>query len=279
MRALAWGTLAAAVAGGVLLTRGEPAGNRMLLVCGAVFCAMKLVVTAEGRLGVRPMPTLARWLAFHFFWPGMRPWAFAAENAGPRPGAARMIVGGLLTTALGLALISAARALGTEGPRYVPALALGLLGLGLTLHFGAFRALAGFWRLRGMGVVPLFDAPQRSRSLAEFWGLRWNRAFSEMAQVALHRPLSARLGPAIAVLVTFLFSGLLHELALSVPARAGYGFPMLYFAVHGVLTLLEPRLGIRGRWGNVWTLGWVLLPVLMLFHPPFLEACIVPLLE
>jgi alginate O-acetyltransferase complex protein AlgI len=286
MRALGWGLVVAAAAGGVHLTRAEPAGNRMLLVCGAVFCALKLIVTAEGRLAGRVMPTFPRWLLFHFGWPGMRPWAFAAEFAGPRPGAARLLVVGLLVTALGAALLLLARAQGTAGPRVVPALFLGLAGLGLTLHFGLFAALAGFWRARGMAVVPLFDAPLRSRSLAEFWGARWNRAFSEMVQIAVERPLARRIGTARATFATFLFSGLLHELALSVPAGAGYGLPLLYFTVHGGLTLLEPRLGIgplargpRAWWGNAWATAWVLLPAPILFHPPFLDACIVPLLE
>ena len=287
MRPVAWGVLVAALVGGAYLTRTERAGNRMLLLCAAIFFAMKLVVTTEARVTGRAMPTLARWLAFHFLWPGMRPWAFVAAHDGARPGASRLVIEGAIAMAAGVLLLVTARALGTAGPRYIPSLMIGLAGLGLSIHFGFFRMLAGFWRWRGAAIAPLFDAPQRSRSLSEFWGMRWNRAFSEMAQVAVHRPLLSRAGPAVATMTVFLFSGVLHEMALSVSVNRCYGLPLLYFTLHGGLSLVEKRLGfgVRGtsgspsRWGIAWTLAWVLVPAPLLFHAPFLDGCIVPLLE
>jgi alginate O-acetyltransferase complex protein AlgI len=275
--------LAAGLAGPAL-TASEPAGTRMLLLCGALFLGMKVLVTAEARLSGRAVPAGGRWLAFALLWPGMRPWAFAAPTSGARPRWAREVVRGAACVAAGALLLVAARAVGLEGWRAVPATLLALLSLGLFIHFGAFRALAGLWRRRGVAVTPLFDEPVRARSIEEFWSRRWNLAFSEMLQLAVHRPLLARVGPRVAAFASFLVSGLLHELALSVPARAGYGLPLLYFALQGALVLREPSLrwpagaaGERAR--RAWTLGCVLVPVLLVLHPPALRAIVWPLLE
>src|SRR5262249_17079976 len=114
-----------------------------------------------------------------------------------------------------------------------------LPGLSFLLHFGIFYLLAGLWRLAGADCRPLFREPLRSRSLHEFWGQRWNLAFVEMAAVAVYRPLASRVGKTLATLATFLFSGVLHEIAISVPVRAGYGLPLLYFALQGLLVVAE----------------------------------------
>ena len=80
-----------------------------------------------------------------------------------------------------------------------------------------------------------------------------------------------------------MFSGLLHELAISVPVGAGYGLPLAYFALHGLAMSIEPVLAERG-WlagarGRVWTILIVGGPLPILFHPPFLRGIVWPLLE
>jgi alginate O-acetyltransferase complex protein AlgI len=74
-------------------------------------------------------------------------------------------------------------------------------------------------------------------------------------------------------------------LAVSVPVRAGYGLPLLYFLLHGTLVLAEKRLEHIGypierfSWlCRVWTFGWLVLPLPFLFHRPFLKGIIWPLL-
>jgi alginate O-acetyltransferase complex protein AlgI len=75
--------------------------------------------------------------------------------------------------------------------------------------------------------------------------------------------------------VSFLASGLLHELAISVPVRAGYGLPTAYFVLQGALVVLEKR--IRREPGRLWTLFWLVAPLPMLFHAPFLRGIVWPL--
>jgi hypothetical protein len=97
--------------------------------------------------------------------------------------------------------------------------------------------------------------------------------------------VSARFGPRWALWSVFLFSGLVHELVISVPARGGYGGPTLFFAVQAAAIFLERgalgrRLGLgRGRRGWLFTLLVLLAPAWALYHPPFVVEVVVPFLR
>ena len=67
-------------------------------------------------------------------------------------------------------------------------------------------------------------APLRSTSVSEFWGKRWNTAFRDITFKFLFRPLARRFSVGIALILAFLFSGLVHDLVVSVPARGGWRF-------------------------------------------------------
>jgi alginate O-acetyltransferase complex protein AlgI len=106
-----------------------------------------------------------------------------------------------------------------------------------------------------------------------------------MTAIAIYQPLVRFVGRGPALVVSFLSSGLLHELAISVPVRAGYGLPMAYFTLHGTLMMIEARFAKASRpidriaWvGRAWTLTWVLVPVPILFHRPFLAGVVWPLI-
>src|SRR5205085_8727242 len=110
----------------------------------------------------------------------------------------------------------------------------GMLGLVLLLHFGLFRLIALLWQRAGVDAQPLMLEPARATSLADFWGRRWNTGFHQLAHRLVFRPLLRPLGPAAAVLATFFLSGLIHDLVISVPARAGFGLPTAYFMLPGL---------------------------------------------
>lgn len=261
-----------------------PPGFRMLALCGTLLFGMKAVVSAAESTPLRPLV----WLGFATLWPGMRPRLFATAGSGPLPGAAALLQQGLKRIGAGLALVLLARQLANAAPSAMAlawlATAALLAGLSLLVHFGLFNVAAGLWRLAGVDCRPLFRAPLAARSLGDFWGRRWNLAFCEMTTVAVYRPVAARCGRPTATCAAFLFSGLLHELAISVPVQAGYGLPTLYFALHGGLVLVEQALERRGwaitRLGwlaHVWTLAWLALPLPLLFHPWFLEGVVWPI--
>jgi alginate O-acetyltransferase complex protein AlgI len=291
-RLAAWTLLIAATAGIERLCDHEPAGFRMLVIIGALFLGMKMVVSVETCAAGQPALSPLRWLAFTTAWPGMRPALFARAGGPPLPGVGELIETGLLRLVLGAALIGMARLTWVAASDRLPELAARimatlplLIGLSLVLHLGIFNILTGLWRRAGVDCRPLFRAPLASRSLAEFWGRRWNLAFSEMTAIGVYRPLEGRVGRRAATLLAFVGSGLAHELAISVPVGAGYGLPMLYFLLHGGLVLFEKcrerqkrpidALGWRAR---VWTLGWLAVPLPILFHPWFLAGVVWPLI-
>lgn len=145
-------------------------------------------------------------------------------------------------------------------------------------HFGALRVVAGGWRCAGFPVKPLFRNPFGAATPGDFWAKRWNLGYSHMMAVAVGRPLTGWLGKRGAMCGVFLISGLLHELAITVPVGAGFGGPTLYFALHGVLVLL-PFEQLPELPGRLLTALAVMLPLPLLFPETFQQAVLVPLLE
>jgi len=158
-----------------------------------------------------------------------------------------------------------------------------LTGISLIGHFGLLNIGAGLWRKAGFDCQPLFRNPLQSRSLNDFWSRRWNLAFSEMTSLGVYRPLAAVIGKNSAAFASFLFSGILHELAISLPVRQGYGMPLLYFFIHGCGIVIEHLLEKQGYpisklpWiGRLWTVVWLVVPLPLLFHSAFLKGIVWP---
>ena len=87
-----------------------------------------------------------------------------------------------------------------------------------------------------------------------------------------------------ATLTTFLASGLMHELVISVPAGGGYGLPTGYFVLQGVgLASERSELGRLLGLGRGWR-GWMFTalvtvgPAFWLFPPPFVHNVVLPML-
>lgn len=282
-RLAAWALVVAATLGMERLCADQPPGFRMLAIVGVLLWSFKAVVLVEAAASGVRRPAAGRLLGFITAWPGMQPRPFAEAAATPRDGARALLLLGARRLLAGLLLVALARLVwGATGSPLAATVPL-LPGLSLILHFGIFNLAAGAWRSRGVGAYQLFRAPLKSRSLTEFWGRRWNLAFAEMTALAVYRPLASRYGPRPALLASFVCSGLLHELAISVPVRAGFGLPLLYFALHGGLMLVERALTaagrpLGGRAGRAWTLAWLVVPLPILFHPPFLRGVVWPII-
>jgi alginate O-acetyltransferase complex protein AlgI len=171
----------------------------------------------------------------------------------------------------------------SHGLIYILVSAILLVGFSLILHFGLLGISAGMWRLSGVNTYVLFRSPAKALSLTEFWSKRWNIAFSEMTSVAVFRPLKNKTWSTVALMAAFAFSGLLHELALSVPVNNGYGLPLLYFIIQGAMVLVEKAL-ISQKISflqhqviaRLWTLFWVIVPMPLLFHPHFIKEVVWP---
>lgn len=157
---------------------------------------------------------------------------------------------------------------------------VGMIGTVLFLHFGLFDLIALAWRTRGVPVEPIMQHPLRAKTLADFWG-RWNRAFRDLAFRLIFRPLHRRIGVVGATLATFIFSGLVHDLVISLPARGGYGLPTLYFLIQGLGVVFEKSaIGRRTHLLILRALLYVTLlaPLGLLLHPAFIHRVFVPFL-
>jgi hypothetical protein len=286
--ALSWLLLLVSIASLYFLFRSQPPLLKMLALIATTFTCMKVVSVTGEYKGKEVTLTLKQWLAFAIGWVGMRAKPFETLGGIAIPqawsmirfGISRVIAGAFLVLlahqALHLSLN--ARAL------YILVSAMLLIGFSLILHFGLLGVSAGAWRLQGVSTYVLFKQPAKATSLSIFWGKRWNLAFSEMTSIAIYRPLKYKAGSAIALMAAFIFSGLLHELALSVPVNSGYGLPTLYFIIQGTLVLLERYLTINKVsflqhrvWARVWVFFWLVIPMPLLFHQQFIKQIVWPL--
>jgi Membrane bound O-acyl transferase family len=159
-----------------------------------------------------------RRLGYLLAWPGMDASAFLSRtNARPEPTSRGEWVIAVLKVVLGFALTW------VVAPWAWPARPLvagwiGMVGAIFILHFGVFHLLSLAWRHAGIDAVPLMRSPMRATSLGEFWGRRWNTGFHELANRFTFTPLRSSMGVVAAMLTTFVASGLIHELVISVPA-------------------------------------------------------------
>lgn len=154
-----------------------------------------------------------------------------------------------------------------------------MVGIVMLLHFGGFHLLALGWRSVGRAVQPIMHAPLLATSVSDFWSNRWNLAFRDFANAFVLRPLARRWNARIALWGCFAFSGLVHELAISVPAGGGFGWPTGYFLLQAWGASFErsafgKRTGFPGR---LFAIAIVGPPAFLLFHPPFVLNVILPL--
>ena len=261
---------------------------QMLAIIATTFTGMKVVAVICEYKGKVPNLTMLQWLAFTIGWVGMRAKPFETLGGKQVPQAWPIIRFGVSRVIAGVAIVllahQAVRLPWNTGLTYILVHIMLLVGFSLILHFGLLGISAGTWRLAGVNTYVLFRKPAKAASLAEFWGKRWNLAFSEMTSMAIFRPLRNKTGGTIALMLAFLFSGLLHELALSVPVHSGYGLPTLYFFIQGIAVLVEKALVLNKYtflqhwfWARAWVFIWLILPMPLLFHEQFIKQIVWPL--
>ena len=279
---LAYSPLAVALAFVLVFERDLPAWQFMWLLSIALFAGLKWLTWFKARRRT-PHPAW-RSFAYLFAWPGMEAEAFLDPSVVPaRPSASRWAVAAC-ETVLGITLFwVVARRLPSEMPLLRGW--VGMIGMIFVLHFGVFHLLALFWQRVGVQAKPLMDAPLRATSLAEFWGRRWNIGFRQFAHDLVFQPLHRTLGASGAAFLVFVLSGVIHDLVISVPARAGYGLPTGYFILQGIGAHFErsaigSRIGLRrGFRGWLFTALVAAVPAYWLFHPWFVTRVILPFME
>ena len=261
-----------------LVAAGDaPSWVLMWALAASVFAGAKWLTFADQRLG----QIRGRALGYLLAWPGLDARSFLSDKRIERPRAPEWFFAAAKTL-LGAALIYAAATF--SGNQLLMGW-VGMVGIIFLLHFGSFHVLSLCWRRAGVDAPPIMDLPILASSTAEFWGRRWNRAFRDFASRYIFRPLLGRVGIAAATMAVFIVSGLVHDLVISVPADGGYGLPTAYFVLQGLAIVFEHSHVGRwigpghGFWGRAFCLAVIVAPLPLLFHVPFVERVVVPMLR
>ena len=272
----------------------------MWIVAFTIFFGFKLLTLLHLDATSRQRLSPSRLAAYFFLWPGLRPGVFVGQTllSGARQEylahsqqclthslhSRSLWTNGCLQLMFGaIAIWAVPRWLPINSPTWLRAWT-GMVGFSLLVHFGLFDLLAALWRTMGIPVDKLFSNPWRSVSLTDFWSNRWNRSFSEFCRSLVFWPLARRWGTRWASFAVFAFSGFVHEMMISAPARGGYGGPMIYFVVNGLAVQIETLSGWRKLaqrlpvLGRIWAMTVVLTPLPLLFHGPFQTQVVLPFL-
>lgn len=257
----------------------------MLLYITSTFWSMKLVVAAN-HLKKNEHLNFLQWCVFCYGWFGMNPAPFKAFPAKPFPDAGAYILKGISRILLGLAILTLVHTVfDSVSFRYMEYIAylFYLISLSLILHFGILNISTGALRFFGINVSALFKAPIKSKSLQEFWSKRWNLAFVELTTIAVLRPMKKRFGDRAAFWASYIFSGLLHELAISLPVKSGYGKPFLFFIIQAVLIMVVEKHLLKTTTSALFRFFWLMaclfLPIFILFHGQFILQVVLPLVN
>jgi hypothetical protein len=216
-------------------------------------------------------------------WVGMQPRQFF-KGQKTAPGAPIPTVRVFLLNVLtGLVLLwIASYGLPTATP-WVVRFWIGLVAVAFLELIARLDLYALIFRKMGFAVEKMWDCPIAATSLGDFWGKRWNRLVPGFLREVVFMPLARRVGPRLALLAVFLYSGLYHE-GVSFMAHSGYGGPMLYFLIQYAGVMAESsRAGRRGLrdhpWlGRVWTAAVILLPIRLFLHRGLVDDYLVPML-
>ncbi|HSY60259.1 MAG TPA: membrane bound O-acyl transferase family-domain-containing protein [Cytophaga sp.] len=282
-RILGWAIVIGTAVFSILLTTNASAMHRMIAIASLQLLSMKVIVMVEAYRG-KPGLNVLQWLAFSLGWFGMRPNLFEVFPSKSLDGVMPFVIKGITRIIIGILLLIASVYLQKHYANvYFLYELVMLVGLSFILHFGILNLSTASWRFSGVDVKELFRSPYKATSLKEFWGKRWNMAFSEMTALVVYKPLKITYGIPLAMIASFLVSGLLHEIAISFPVKMGYGLPFLYFVLHGLAMYAEDKVVFvkqivsNAVASHVWVFSWLILPMPLLFHHVFIVEVVEPL--
>ena len=277
-RVIGWMPLLVLPVLAAMATANAPRWILMWAAAFAIFCGCKWLTWVFAKV---EESSIWRKLGHLFAWPGLNANAFLSERRSPNPTSVAEPLFGVGKLILGAVLLWVVTPLLAQVDLYVAGWCA-MVGLVMMLHFGVFHLLSWFFRSLGVEATPLMIWPIAATSVAEFWGRRWNTAFRDLTHQFLFQPLTRKFGPKTAMAAGFLFSGLVHDIVISLPAGGGYGGPTVFFLIQLVAVFIErSRFGKKSGLGTG-VRGWfftalvLLLPAVLLFHPPFVLNVVIP---
>ena len=178
-----------------------------------------------------------------------------------------ILVNGLLLAGAVAALI------GLGGLSGFPRLVAWVLSTAV-LALASFEVISGLvhiaYRAWGVDVPTLQRNPVMSRSLAEFWGQRWNRVVSGWLREFMFEPLARKRRPRLGLAAAFGASAAIHAWLILALGAGAAAMMAAYFLLQGAALFAEARIGLRRApplLGRLWTVGALLVPLPLLFGP------------
>lgn len=122
--------------------------------------------------------------------------------------------------------------------------------------------------------------PFSARNLSDFWGNRWNIWVSSWLSQLSFKPLKRN--PRLAVIVTFLLSGLWHEVIINIPhfiltGEKVFGFVTLYFIIQSAGVLISRNRFFRNRSALSVAYLWimVIVPIPLIMNEAFMNIFVI----
>ncbi|KAL5716273.1 hypothetical protein ACHQM5_017989 [Ranunculus cassubicifolius] len=130
--------------------------------------------------------------------------------------------------------------------------------------------------LLGYEIEPQFEDPYFATSLQDFWGRRWNLMISSILRHTVYLPIRRSWGIVVGLVMTFLVSGLMHELIYFYTSRVRPTWEVTcFFVLQGLCTALE--IMAKKKFGQKWrlpliisgplTVAFVVITACWLFFP------------
>jgi hypothetical protein len=159
------------------------------------------------------------------------------------------IVGGILGVLLALLAVRTLSRIALVRSSFVINHALMLPTFVLAIE-SLSRASCGVERLAGFDTTPIIRNAYLSRTVAEFWR-RYNDRIHEWFFRNVFLPTGGRRAPARSVLLVFLVSGLLHEVAFALATSRLTGYQFVFFVIQGPAALASGHLERLARRGGI----------------------------
>ncbi|WNG33549.1 hypothetical protein F0U61_07890 [Archangium violaceum] len=171
-------------------------------------------------------------------------------------------------------------AAGFVGVYYGSQLSSSTLRLGLRWGFGALFTYTAvevvvsgvilFYSALGIDPRPLHDDPILSRTIAEFWGRRWNRAVHRFLKLNVFAPVARRGYTELGLVLTFVVSALFHFTFMLPAVGPGLAAMMgAFFLLQLPFLWAERALGVA-QWKEPLARAWT-LTLLFVSSPLFVE--------
>jgi len=248
----------------------------MWALAGINYCVAKVSIWISRRRSSAP---IWKHVGFLVAWPGMDVDAFLFGRV-EKPPRVREWLFAIAKCVMAAVLLLVAYS--WPKPFGVVAAWIGMIAIVMAIHFGLFHVLSCIWRANGVKAMPVMNLPIASKSISDFWSHRWNLAFRDLTKRLCFLPLSRRMHASSALLTSFIASGAVHDLVISLPAGGGYGLPTLYFTFQGIAVLADRKRNLFSAQPRSTICGWmiaflvIVLPLPLLFHSSFIHKVIIP---